>query len=373
MTTADTAAAPRPAGSWSRTWFTPGTPAALLAVRVLVFVTVAADVFRHREHFATLPERGGRIWEPISALGTLRVPPPTPAVVAVLTWTALLGCCLALVRGRLLARTGGAVTLLAYGYLQLAENSFGKIDHDRQPLLIMLVVLTLADVPRRGDAPSWRWGWPVQACRAALAVMLLAAAWSKLTVSGVEWVFSANLRNVLAAESLLFRDPALSGLALWVASEPWRWQLVALGTLVGEAVMIGAIIVRRQPWRGLFAAAGVSTLVGITLFMGLVGFPLVVLAAVMLDVDGLGTARSQPRRAWRRGAVAAAGLAVLSATTWLAAERPSQLVPLAAFAVAVAWFTTAAAPKPARPDASTGQPTTGPSPSHVDNDAVSSA
>jgi hypothetical protein len=333
-----------PVSWWERLWFTPTSPAALLAVRVLVFTTVAADVWRQRLHLETLPERASRIWDPISVIGTLGVPPPTPAVVGALTWLTLLGCALALVPRSAVARAGAVLTLATYGTLLLAENSFGKIDHAHQPLLVALVVLALASSPRRGDSSSWRWGWPVQACRAGLAVMLLAAAWSKVAGGGLEWVLGPNLRNIIVVETLLLRDPPLGDLGLWVAAEPWRWQLAALGTVVGEAVLVAALVVRRQPWRGLLVVAGVGTLVGITLLLDLVGFPLVVLAAVFLDVDALGEARRDPRRRWLAGGAATAGLTVLAVTTWLATGRLLPVVPLAAFAAVVGWLTAPRGP-----------------------------
>lgn len=325
---------------WERLWFTPGGAGTLVAVRVLVFATVAVDVLRQRLHLETLPERASRIWEPISVIGTVGVPPPTPGVVTASIWLTLIGCAVALVPRPVLGRVGAVVTLASYGTLRLAENSFGKIDHAHQPLLIALVVLAIAGVPRLTAPPSWRWRWPVQACRAALALMLLAAAWSKLAGGGVEWVIGPNLRNILVAETLLLRDPPLGDLGLWIAAEPWRWQLAAFGTVVGEAALVLALVVRRQPWRGAIVVVGVSTLVGITLLMDLVGFPLVVIAAVMLDVDGLAAARGDGRRRVPAIAAAAAGLGVLGVTTWLATGRLLQVVPLVVFAGVVAWVTT---------------------------------
>ncbi|WP_052664275.1 hypothetical protein [Nitriliruptor alkaliphilus] len=334
-TTGDARRPPRtPPEVWTRSWFGPGSAHTLLAVRVLVLATVAVDVWRNRLHYLTQPDRGGRVWEPVSVLGVLDVPPPTEAVVVACTWLALIGCVVAAGPWRGPARVAAVTALATYGTLLLTENSFGKISHSHQPLLIALVVVALAPYPRGVEAPDWRWRWPVQACRAGLAVMLLAAAWSKATTGGVAWVVGENMRNILVAEVFLFNDPALGGLSLWIASEPWRWQAVAFGALASEAVLVGALVVRRQPWRGLLVVVGISPLVAITLLMGLIGFPLVVLAALMLDVDGLARAWRTERRWWATAA-AAGGLLVLAATTWLAAERLVLLLPLALFAGAV--------------------------------------
>lgn len=276
--------------AWERIWFTPASPVGLLAIRALTFTAIAVDVWLSRARFRRISSSAESIWEPVSLLGVLRVGPPTAWLLDVLVWVALMGAVLAVVvpwstASRIVARWAAMSTAAAYAWLVLAANSLGKIDHDRQPLFILALVLATAAVPTLRGAPSWRFRWPVQAGRLALALMLLAAAWSKLSTSGVAWVRGPNMRNILGAESLIFRDPPLADLALWIAEDPLRWQLAALAAIAGEALVIGAILTDRQPFRALLALAGAGTLVGITLLMGLIGFPIVALALALFQLE----------------------------------------------------------------------------------------
>jgi hypothetical protein len=309
---------------WERFWFTPGSALAWILVRTVVLSTVATDVWSWRHRFGTIPDRAEVVWEPVSALALLQVGPPgrsVPVAVAV----ALVASVTAVIHVR--PRMSAGLAAASYGFLVLAANSLGKIDHDRQPLVIMVVVVALAATPRASEAPDWRFRWPVQACRLALAAMLAAAAWSKVMTGGLAWVTSENMRNILAAEVLLFRDPRFGDLALWVAADPWRWRAAALGAVLGEFALLAALLTRHPMLRVPLVAAGVGTVLGITLLMGLVGFPIVVLSAVLIDADRVLArwAGGMPR--WRPLVAPVLGAAALAVTTYLATSRLLLTIP----------------------------------------------
>ncbi|WP_052665394.1 hypothetical protein [Nitriliruptor alkaliphilus] len=309
---------------WERFWFAPGSALAWIVVRAVVLSTVAIDVWNRRHSFGAIPGRAEVVWEPISALALLPLGSPGRSI-PVAVGLALVASITALAHVR--PRLSAAVAAGAYGYLVLAANSLGKIDHDRQPLVIMLVVVVLAAAPRGGEPPDWRFRWPVQACRVALAAMLAAAAWSKVIGGGLAWVTSENMRNILAAEVLGFRDPPLSEVALWVASDPWRWRAAALGAVLGELALLAALVTRRVPVRTALIAAGVGTVLGITLLMGLVGFPIVVLGAVLIDADRMLARWEAGTPRWHPLVVPGLGAAALAVTTYLATSRLLLTVP----------------------------------------------
>lgn len=308
---------------WERIWFEPGSAYAWLLVRTVVLSAVAVDLWLARGSVQRLPGRAETIWEPISVLAVVRAGPPSEGTLRTVLAVALLAAVIAALH--VLPRVTGVVTAVGYGYLVLALNSLGKIDHDRQPLVLMVVIVAMAAVPRRGAEPSWRFRWPVQASRATLAVMLGAAAWSKLTVSGVDWVVTENMRNILVAQSLLFSDPVLSDLALWLSREPWTWQAAAAGALLGELALLGALVTRRAPLRALLVVAGIGTVVGITLLMGLVGFPIVVLGAVFVDGDRLvrGSVDLRARARAVLAPVLGTGALVVATVMWSTRLLPS--------------------------------------------------
>ena len=327
------AGAPTGGGVWNRIWFAPEHPATLLFVRVVVFTAVAADVWLSWGRLQRLGSRPESLWEPISLLAMVRAPQPGPWMVEALGVAAIVGALLSVPRST--SRFGAGVAAIAYGLLELTSNSFGKIDHARQIVVIMAIVLAMGPRPPGWRAlgtaaPEWRWRWPVQLCRATFALMLFAAAWAKVASGGIDWVLSENLRNIIVAESLI-RDPAMERLALWIASEPWRWQGAAAAAVLGEGCLILALVVR-APWLRLpLVTAGVGTMAGITMFMGLVGFPILAVGAIFVRPSALFVSRQQASA--RLLVAPLLGIGALGITTYLHDPRMVGVVPLLAAAI----------------------------------------
>jgi hypothetical protein len=177
----------------------------------------------------------------------------------------------------------------------------------------MAIVLATAAIPRRAEPDSWRFRWPVQLCRASFGIMLLGAALAKVRDSGLDWVFSANMRNILTMENLVLRDTPLPEVALWISSEPWLWQSAAAGTILGEAALLVAVFARNPLIRVPAVIAGIGTVVGISLLMGLVGFPFVVLAAIFIEVDRAVDAVRDGGDLWLRLVLPVAGVIIVGA------------------------------------------------------------
>lgn len=325
--------AAEPPGVWERLWFSAEDPATLTFVRWLVFSSVAVNAWVGRHASRGFPDRPDVLWDPISLLAAVRLPQPSPLLIEVLLLTVGLGCALTLLR--IWPRVTGLAAASSYLVLVLMENSFGKISHGKQPLVVMALVLAVASVPSASAPRSWRWSWPVQLCRTVLGVTLAAAASSKLQRSGLEWVLSETMRNVLVMEATVLRDPALEGLARWIATEPWRWKAAAAGAIAGEASLIWAVALPPSRVRSALIVAGAGTVAGITLLMDLIGFPIVLLCAVFISPRTAIDALARGRSALRTLAPPLVGMALLAGVLLLRAGRPTALtaLPLAIGAV----------------------------------------
>jgi hypothetical protein len=321
----------RLARGWDRTWFTPEPALTMVFLRWLVLGVLAADTWRRRSLYRGMPDRPSELWEPISFLGWLPTPQPTEVVIEVLLVAVAVGVVISLAGW--LPRAGAGLAGIAILVLTAMLNSFGKVNHDQQMLVFMVLVVALAAAPRPDAPDSWRFRWPIQTSRLVMALMLFSAGAAKLAIGGPDWVLSSSMRNILVTENLLFRDPPLQEVALWIATEPWRWRLAAAGAVAGELVLVVAVVARR-PWiRGLAALAGVGTLVGITLLMGLVGFPIVALGAVFAQPGAI-LRRYRDGAGWALpAAVTLAGLTVLVLTALTVA-------PIAALPLVIATIVT---------------------------------
>jgi hypothetical protein len=233
----------RLAHAWDRTWFTPEPALSMVFLRWLVLGVLAADTWRRRSFYRGMPDRPAELWEPISFLGWLPTPQPNHVVVEVLLVAIGVGVVTSLAGW--FPRVGAGVAGIATLLLTAMLNSFGKVNHDQQMLVFMVLAVALAAAPGPSAPASWRYRWPIQTSRLVMAMMLFSAGAAKVTLGGPDWVLSSSMRNILVTESLLFRDPPLREVALWIATEPWRWRLAAAGAVAGELVLILAVVARR--------------------------------------------------------------------------------------------------------------------------------
>lgn len=285
---------------WEALWFTPRSAGGLVIVRLIVFGT-ATLVLESRIR-AGIPAAQAALqdaWEPVSFIGLLGFPPPSETFGAV-AWP--LGLVLSGVAalgwgGRWVQMSAGLLT----AYLLTLINCFGKINHGLNVLVMGLFLMAAAPaVPSllrfvRESKPvpvSWRYAWPVVGLRVGFALMFSFAALSKLRASGLEWVTSENLRNVLVQETFL-RSATLSAVAEWLAAEPWRWKAAAGAALLAEAGLILAVLA--AGWVRVAAVAMAAGLVlGMNLTMDLGGWANVLLIPVFIDWEAL--SRSSFRR-----------------------------------------------------------------------------
>lgn len=268
--------------SWERILVGGGSALGLVITRAFVFTVVMVDV--SRMPIRSFDTSASSTWAPIKLLGITSVPRPTDTSMSIVSLVTMAAALIALVPR--VGRVGAPFVFVGYTWLTLVANSFGKIDHSRQPTVVMVACLVFAAAPTWDEVSRWQFRWPVQLCRLTLAVTLAAASMSKLRNSGLGWVTSDHLRNIITVESARL-TPSWTPLGHWIASEPLRWQVAAAGAIVGELALLVAIGTRRMWWGRLAVAIGASTVAGIALVMGLATYPLMVLPVVFVECDRL--------------------------------------------------------------------------------------
>jgi hypothetical protein len=256
---------------WLRFWLDPVAPSALGCCRALA---CGAFLLLYWRFDATgWTEVSPVFWMPTSLfarVGLLALSPARLGALQIL-WKAALG--LAAVGFRTRASTLMAF-ILGAGLLGLPHN-FGKVHHKDAIVVLVLGILAVA---RCGDAwsvdrliararggaaaaplaASGEYRWPVRLVQVLVTLVFLGAGVSKLRQSGLEWIFSENLRFLLLER----RRP----LGLWVAQYGWLCQLLAGVTVAVELASPLALFgraVRRLLIPTLFAMQ-----VGIYLLMG---------------------------------------------------------------------------------------------------------
>jgi hypothetical protein len=140
-----------------------------------------------------------------------------------------------------------AVAWLAYFVLAALRASRGKIQHNDLLLLIGCVPFLLAPATRwlhRATARvSALWGWPVHTAVTFVAGAYFFTGLRKLTVSGIAWVASDNMRWILYAGAN--GKAKMPEAALFIADRPWLAHLAAAFVMGFELAFPFLLLQRR--------------------------------------------------------------------------------------------------------------------------------
>lgn len=265
---------------WTRFWFAPESPVNLAICRILFYGAVLLFYLsRHYEGWALLPNT---VYVPVTLLGRLGFPIFEPHIVVALEWvwkTGLLLCCIGL-----FTRPALLVTAIIGFYLLSMPHDFGKVNHNDQPLALVMCILAFS---RCGDAlsvDSWlrarfspkasafpsrsgEYRWPVRAVWLAMALIFFAAGVSKLRHGGLEWMNGETLAYHLVSHNYPFLSfQPWTDWGLWIAQWPTLLMVLAIGTVVTELFFPLALL--HPVARALFVPAAFLMQLGIRLILG---------------------------------------------------------------------------------------------------------
>jgi hypothetical protein len=252
--------------------FGPEAPARLLAVQGLFLVLISV-----RTVLSPYPKLAGApsaLFKPAWAVSWLDAMPPRGVIVlvqvaivaATVTWFVI---------GRNpqwrapIRRTTYAVAWLGFFFLAALRGSRGKIFHIE--LLLVWASLPLVFAP--GDArwsdrrPQRRYGWAIRTAIAVMAVIYCFTGIWKLRNSGLEWVFSDNMKWALAWGRVRGEPTPLQDVAVWIAAHRPLPEIFAAFILAFELSFPLVVFFRRI--RPGYVAAAWCFHMGTVLLLGL--------------------------------------------------------------------------------------------------------
>lgn len=139
-------------------------------------------------------------------------------------------------------------------------HSYGYQTHTQMPLVLAATILACSSAGDFFSLDSWRrkktqpivsdkYGWPIWSIKALLCLVFFSAGLSKLSQSGIEWVFSDHLKSVLERSYLFYPDIHQWASSFrfneWLASSPLLVKVAAGITLIFELAAPLAIFARR--------------------------------------------------------------------------------------------------------------------------------
>lgn len=219
MTLEPSVAARSIAVRWASFWFR-AVPAARLEVfRRLLCGYLVLDVLVATPWVRDHGSADVDLYQPLLVGRLLPLPVPTDAVVAATMWTVVVGAVLG-IAGRS-PRIVGAITACAYLQWMVIAFSYGKVNHDRFPLVVALfAVATVGRTGLRDRTPSAAAGWALQVTAVATVAVYFLSVVAKVRYGGWLWANSATLTQALLRRATflgreLLDRPELAVLAQW--------------------------------------------------------------------------------------------------------------------------------------------------------------
>jgi hypothetical protein len=252
--------------------FGPEAPARLLAVQALFLALIGV-----RTVLSPYPKLAGAppaLFKPAWIVSWLDAMPSRTVILAVqavivgavITWFAI---------GRNpqwrgpIRRATYAVAWLGFLFLAALRGSRGKIFH----IELMLVWASLPLVFAPGDArwsdrrPQRRYGWAVRTAIGVMATIYCFTGIWKLRSSGLEWVFSDNMKWALAWGRVRGEPTPLQGVAVFLAAHRPLPEIFAACILVFEVSFPLVVLFRRV--RPAYVVAAWCFHLGTVLLLGL--------------------------------------------------------------------------------------------------------
>jgi hypothetical protein len=280
---------------FERLYFAPCQPAALAICRIWIYGYLLMNCLRM--NYARWAEFPAELWEPVGVLAWLDAPPGPFELIW--SWQTayqiiLLLCCLGF-WFRIAAPAAFGMGLFLYAL----PNCFGKVDHSHTLAVFFLGILALSHAGRVWSVDAWlaaesraakppatssEYRWPVTLLQALMATVFMAAGIAKLRQSGLAWIFSDQLQNLLLDSYYVGREMP-TDLARWIAQYPLLCQFAAGMTIVIELTAPLALFSRRYRWFVIPGLFGMQ--IGIYLVMGITFWQFLGLYVVWIDWNRL--------------------------------------------------------------------------------------
>lgn len=130
--------------------------------------------------------------------------------------------------------------------------------------------------------PSLLYGWARYACWVPIALTYASAGFSKLRISGLDWISARNMKALLYEQTLYPRAGNLS-ISLHLVSAPdFVFVLLAVAAVCGEALFITVLFSRTC--RRIMPAVGILMHIGIVFLQNIVFFDLTLLLLIFYDL-----------------------------------------------------------------------------------------
>ncbi|GMU79706.1 MAG: hypothetical protein AMXMBFR46_24960 [Acidimicrobiia bacterium] len=252
--------------------FGPEAPARLLAVQALFLALIAV-----RTVLSPYPKLAGApaaLFKPTWVVSWLDAMPPRGVIVAVQAMV-VAACAVWFVIGRHpqwrgpVRRAAYATAWLGFFFLAALRGSRGKIFHIE--LLLVWASFPLVFAP--GDArwsdrrPRRRYGWPIRTAIGVMSVIYCFTGIWKVRSSGLEWVFSDNMKWALAWGRVRGEATPLQDVAVFLADHRPLPEIFAACILLFELSFPLVVLFRRV--RPVYVAAAWMFHMGTVLLLGL--------------------------------------------------------------------------------------------------------
>lgn len=277
---------------WNHVWFRPAHPLCLVAAR-MVLSAQALWILLSRPDLPELLAWPSEFWVLTDRMLPLRfgivgLPLPVERGLFVALHLGLVAAMLGL--RPVVSCFASAVLLYHFAPFEeiiagMPHTAFGGLT---VPVLGLFILSFVPSPPWRGpSSPENRWPFALIQLLFALSYFLPTLA--KLRFSGPDWFTADNIRYYATGNFTVTGAP----FALWVASRPLACRVIALGTLLLEA--LSPLVVVSTRFALVFIAAALAFHLGILLTIGYF-FPSLPLLLLLVDWDGLGRRlEGQPR------------------------------------------------------------------------------
>ena len=286
---------------WRDYWFSPGSSANLGFCRVLclaVLLLHPRPIGGDKLHRAL-----SETWMPIPLFQALDLPLVPARVLGAMDWAYTAALVTGLVG--LLTRTSCALACIVGLYLLGVPHNLGKVNHDSGVVPFLLLVMAASrsgdswsvdallrhwrrhrDPPGRrppAGVPAAEYHWPVRMVWLLTAWVFFAAAYSKLSSSGLAWVFSDNMANTLLMHAYTSGEPV--PVALWLSGHGWLCRLLAAGSVLFEGAVPLAMF---SKWARAVVIPGLAAVLAGFLVLGFTPVPFFAMLVFWVPWDAIG-------------------------------------------------------------------------------------